>query len=174
MIVWRQGNYTRYEYTIVGFIESVHVQQSQMSRRMTKPTKWPVRAAKTQIRLGITPVWSEASLCAQWVGKEPNALHADIEDSDQTGRMPRLILVFAGCTCYFVGFVMRRLKWDGAVTPSSRAFGQYWIPETTHNELIDPTATENIISTVISTRRWFRAAAYALKANQISVNAPRM
>ena len=27
--------------------------------------------------------------------------------TDQTGRMPRLIWVFAGCTGYFVGFVMR-------------------------------------------------------------------
>ena len=30
--------------------------------------------------------------------------------SDQTGQMPRLIWVFAGCTCHFVDFVMRRLK----------------------------------------------------------------
>ena len=29
-----------------------------MSLRMTKPTKWPVRRAKTQISLGICPVWS--------------------------------------------------------------------------------------------------------------------
>ena len=29
-----------------------------MSRRMTKPTKWPVRPAKAQISLGICPVWS--------------------------------------------------------------------------------------------------------------------
>ena len=34
------------------------------SRRMTKPTKWPVRPAKTQIRLGVRPVWSESSLSA--------------------------------------------------------------------------------------------------------------
>ena len=27
-------------------------------------------------------------------------------NSDQTGRMPRLIWVFAGSTCHFVGFVM--------------------------------------------------------------------
>ena len=38
-------------------------------------------------------------------------LHADSEDSDQTGRMPRLIWVFAGHTGHFVGFVMWRLKW---------------------------------------------------------------
>ena len=36
-------------------------------------------------------------------------LHADSEDSDQTGRMPRLIGVFAGRTCQSVGFVMRLL-----------------------------------------------------------------
>ena len=30
-------------------------------------------------------------------------VHADSEDSDQTGWMPRLILVFAGRTCHFSG-----------------------------------------------------------------------
>ena len=29
---------------------------------MTKPTKWPVHPAKTQISLAICPVWSESSL----------------------------------------------------------------------------------------------------------------
>ena len=42
--------------------------------------------------------------------KDPNFLHADSKDSDQTGRMPRLIWVFAGRTCHFVGFVMRQLE----------------------------------------------------------------
>ena len=55
-----------------------------------------VRPAKTQISLGIRSIWSESSLCAQWVAKGPSFLHADSEDSDQTGRMPRLIWVFAG------------------------------------------------------------------------------
>ena len=54
-------------------------------------------------------VWSESSLCAQWVAEDPSFLHADSKDSDQTGQMPRLIWVFAGCTSHFVGFVMRRL-----------------------------------------------------------------
>ena len=71
---------------------------THMSRLMTKPTKLHVRPAKTQISLGIRPVWSEASLCAQWVDKDPRFLHANSEDSDQTGRMPRLIWVFAGRT----------------------------------------------------------------------------
>ena len=67
----------------------------EMSRDMTKPTRLSLRLAKTQISLGIRPVWSESSLCAQWVAKDPSFLHADKEDSDQTGRMPRLIWVFA-------------------------------------------------------------------------------
>ena len=53
-----------------------------LSRHMTKPTKWHVRPANTQISLGIRPVWSESSLCAQCVAKDPNFLHADSEDSD--------------------------------------------------------------------------------------------
>ena len=40
----------------------------------------------------------QSSLCAQWVAKDPSFLHADSEDSDQTGWMPRLIWVFAGHT----------------------------------------------------------------------------
>ena len=93
---------------------------------MTKPTKWLVRPAKTQISLGIRPVWSESSLCAQWVAKDPSFLHADSEDSDQTGRMTRLIWVFAGRTGHFVGFVVRRL-----ISPSSTR--QFFIPtQTTH------------------------------------------
>ena len=76
---------------------------------MTKSIKWHARSAKTQISLGICPVWLEPSLCAQWVAKDRSFLHTDSEDSDQTGRMPRLIWVFAGRTCHFVGFVMRWL-----------------------------------------------------------------
>ena len=79
--------------------------------RHDKTNKMSVRPAKTQINLCIRPDWSESSLCAQWVAKDPSFLHADSEDSDQTGRMPRLIWVFTGRTVFFVGFVMRRLKY---------------------------------------------------------------
>ena len=66
--------------------------------RHVKTNKVTVRPSKSQISLGICPVWSESSLCAQWVAKDPSFLHADNEDSDQTGRMPRLIWIFAGRT----------------------------------------------------------------------------
>ena len=57
-----------------------------------------VRPAKTQISLGIRPVWSESSLSARR-NLGPLATHwAQSEDSDQTSRMPRLIWVFAGRT----------------------------------------------------------------------------
>ena len=76
---------------------------------MTKPTKWHVRPAKTQFSLGIRPVWSESSLSV-WRKLGSWATHwAHSGDPDQTGRMPRLIWVFTGRTCHFVGFVMLRL-----------------------------------------------------------------
>ena len=59
-----------------------------MSQSMTKPTKWPVHPGKTQISLDICPVWSESSLCALQIAKDPRLLHSDSQGSDQTGRMP--------------------------------------------------------------------------------------
>ena len=79
---------------------------------MTKPTKWHVRPAKTQISLGIHLVWSESLLSTQWAAKDLSFLHADSEDSDQPGQMPRLLWVFAGRTCHFVGFVLRWFKYQ--------------------------------------------------------------
>ena len=52
---------------------------------------------------------SEYSLGAKWQANDPVFLHADSEDSDKTGRMPRLIWIFAGRICHFVGFVMQWL-----------------------------------------------------------------
>ena len=84
-----------------------------------RTNKMTLHPAKTQIslgihpvwlELGIHPVWLESSLCTQWVAKDPSFLHVDSEDSDQTGQMPRLIWVFAGQTYHFVGYVVRRFK----------------------------------------------------------------
>ena len=76
-----------------------------------KPTNRPVCPAKTQISLGILPVCSESSLCAQWVAKGPSFHHEESEDSDQTERMPRLIWVFAGRTSHF--YTPPHKKWRG-------------------------------------------------------------
>ena len=72
--------------------------------------KMTVRPAKTQISLGIRPVWTESSLSA---GRKLGCLATHwwhSEDSDHTGRMPRLFCVFAGRTGHFVGFVVLWLK----------------------------------------------------------------
>ena len=67
--------------------------------RHDKTNKVTVHPAKTQIRLGIHPVWTESSLCAQWVAKDLSFLHADSGDSDLTGQAAEtLIWVFAACT----------------------------------------------------------------------------
>ena len=67
------------------------VMEENNEPRHDKTNKVTVRPAMTQISLGIRSVLSESSLCAQWVTKNPSFLHAASEDSDQIGRMPRLI-----------------------------------------------------------------------------------
>ena len=62
---------------------------NHLSHLMTKPTKWHVPPAKTQISLGIRPVWSESSLSA-W---------------------RKLLEEMACAHNHFVGFVMRWLIW---------------------------------------------------------------
>ena len=71
---------------------------------MTKPTKWHVRPAKTQISLGIRLVWSE-SLLSAWRKLGSLATHwVHSEDSDhQADQSLRWV------HSNFVGFVMRRL-----------------------------------------------------------------
>ena len=66
--------------------------------RHDKTNKMAVRPAKTQISLGIRPVWSGSSLSAWRIIGSLDTHWAHSEDSDQTGRMPRLIWVFAGRT----------------------------------------------------------------------------
>ena len=61
-----------------------------MSRHTTKPTKWLCTQRKPR------SAWASAqsdqsSLCTLWVANDPSFPHADREDSDQTGRVPRLI-----------------------------------------------------------------------------------
>ena len=97
-----------------------------LSRLMTKPTKWHMHPAKTQISLGVRPVWSE-SLLSAWRKLGSLATYwAHSKDSDQTRRMPRLIWVFTGSRCHFVGFVMRRLifhwSWLFFVNPVDKIY----------------------------------------------------
>ena len=66
--------------------------------RHDKTNKVSVRPGKTQISLGIPPVWLESSLFSWWKLVSLATHWVQGEDSVQTGRMPRLIWVFAGRT----------------------------------------------------------------------------
>ena len=79
----------------IGDKYQIRLTQSIYEPPHDKTNKVAVRPAKTQISLGIHPVWSESSLCAQWVAKDPNFLHADSKDSDQTGRMQNVSFKFS-------------------------------------------------------------------------------
>ena len=72
-------------YKTVMSAKDVEAMANNVTRepRHYKTNKMSVRPAKTQISLGIRPVWSESLQCAQWVAKDPNFLHADSKDSDQ-------------------------------------------------------------------------------------------
>ena len=82
---------------------STLAQSSPYELQHDKTNKMSVRSAKTQISLGIRPVWSvfAARMKKPWV---LIYLLSTQRRPDQTGRMPRLIWVFARCTlsvCWF-------------------------------------------------------------------------
>ena len=94
-----------------------------------------VRPAKTQISLGIRPVWSESSLCAQRVANGPSFLHADSKEwSDWADAKADLSLRLAHG--YFVSFVMRRLiyylsergSFGQHIFRTAHRLGSYWHP----------------------------------------------
>ena len=76
----------------IGHFACFFLLQYKMSKLMTEPTNWHVRPAKTQISLGILPVWSVFAVRMKkaWV-------------------MPRLIWVFAGRTV-----ILLVLSWGGS------------------------------------------------------------
>ena len=84
-----------------------HITWKNVSRDMSKPTKW--LCAQRRLRSAWESAQSDqSSLCAQRVVKDPSFLHTNSEDSDQIGRMPRLIWVFAGHTLILFVLSSRR------------------------------------------------------------------
>ena len=85
-------------------------------------------------------IWSW--LCAQWVAKDPSFLHADSEDSNQTGRMPRLIWVFAGRTLILLVLSCRdscvrvRLQMVWAITYAPFSFPKRCLVVSCHTEVL--------------------------------------
>ena len=104
---------------------SLQQEFSHMSHLMTKPTKW--LCAQRRLRSAWASAQSDqSSLCAQWVAQDPVFLHANSEDSDQTGLMPRLIWVFPGRTV-----ILLILSWGGSYQNDERVIysiglGKMW------------------------------------------------
>ena len=87
-----------------------------ISLGMYKKNKWAASWQNQQngictqrrlISLGIPPVWQSSLSARRKLGSlATHWAHSDIK----TGQMSRLIWVFPGRTCHFIGIVMRRLK----------------------------------------------------------------
>ena len=105
---------------------------------MTKQTKWiahppskdrPAWASTQSDQSLLSARWKLSPLAAQWVYSE---------DSDQTGRMPMLIWIYAGRTGQFIGFVMLQLiswsismkvmwlGWGSNSRPKTHCWLYYW------------------------------------------------
>ena len=78
----------------------------KLSRNTTKPTKWPVRPAKTQVSLGICPVWSVFAVRS--VGslgpKVPSSRHwrlwSDLADAQADLSMLGAQVILLVLSCY--------------------------------------------------------------------------
>ena len=97
-----------------------------MFNKRCQNTKWASAWQSLQngmcVQRRLRSVWASAqsdqSSLSAWRKLGSLAIHlVHSEDSDQTGRMLRLIWVFAGRTWHFVGFVMR---WHKLVFGSQR------------------------------------------------------
>ena len=102
-----------YQFLIIAYLFTFYILDESPHDKTNKMT---VRPVKTQISLGICPVWSESSL-STWRKLGSLANHwVHSEGSDQTEQMPRLIWVFAGRTV-----TLLVLSWGGtdqSKTPS--------------------------------------------------------
>ena len=92
-----------------------------LSRLTIKPTKWHVRPAKTQINLGIRPVWSEFSLSTWEKLKSLAIIRAHSEASDQTGWMSKTDLSLRWAQMSFCWFYH-----EAAHFTLSHLRQQYW------------------------------------------------
>ena len=108
-----------------------------------KTNKMTVRPAKTQISLGIRPVWSESSLSTRRKHGSLATHWAHSEDSDQTGRMPRLIWVFAGRTV-----ILLVLSWESSLSAWRKhgSLATHWA----HSKDSDQTGRMLVILLVLS------------------------
>ena len=97
-------------FRIIFHIYESILKTNYMSCLMTKPAKWHVRPAKTQISLGIRPVWSVFNVCIKkaWVLRYALSAQRRLW-SDWADAQADLSLRWAHS--HFVGFAMRWLNY---------------------------------------------------------------
>ena len=100
----------RLEITETSIVDTNQTKEKEPSHDKTNKMTFAPSEGSDQPR--HLPSLSRASLCAVMIAKDLSFPHVDSEDSDQTGRMPNVIGVFAGRTCHFVGLVARWLKYN--------------------------------------------------------------
>ena len=96
--LFRKSSLIKDLYCLVILSSHLCISQKRKEEKKMWATAWQIQQTKCAPSEDSDQPWSESSLCTQWVAKDQRFLHADSEDSDQTGRMPRLIWVFAGRT----------------------------------------------------------------------------
>ena len=98
-------------------VKSFPISNGTFEPRHDKSNKMSVHPAKTQISLGIRSVWSESSLCAQWVAKGPKCSSCGQRRlwSDMANAQTDLSLRWEHS--HFVGFVMSRLIYEMHTIP---------------------------------------------------------
>ena len=120
------GKLEKKAYILSGTLHwSVSVRYYNMSRDMTKPTKWV--CAQRRLRSAWASAQCDPSLRCQH--EETLFLATDwaySEDSDQTGRMPRLIWVFAGRTLILLVLICRGSYYNIEI-PLIRVHGHFQI-----------------------------------------------
>ena len=112
----------------------------KMSRDMTNPTKWV--CAQRRLRLTWASAQSDQSLRSLSAWRKLGSLHvathwAHSEDSDQTGRMPRLIWIFAGHTLILLVLSCRGSNHKAAQITSSTTMNQDQAIASDPNPLIE-------------------------------------
>ena len=109
----------------------LYIDWQYMSCDTTKPTKW--MCAQWRLRSAWASTQSDQSSLSTWRNHGSLATHwAHSEDSDQTGRMPKLILVFAGHT-----LILLVLSWRGSYSVVMRllVFGN-WSEEESYSDCL--------------------------------------
>ena len=88
-LLWAHTHFVGFVMSRLIFIVSFDVENRyKYEPPHDKTNKMTVRPAKTQISLGIRPVWSESLLCAQWVAKDPMFVHATAKTLIRLGGCP--------------------------------------------------------------------------------------